>query len=594
MRRRIAASVGLLGLIGAGWLGVRDDVIGGEPPVTPATVPADVPTEPPMVQPFFERIDANPSKRSKRQTAVKTKVGTAPATVVITQEEPELLPLVLTAEVPMSVPATGATFDTLCQRLQPVLNKLFPKCDIKLNGHRDGLVIKGSAASAQEAATIVAAVQTVIDLNSPEGHPQSRKVVNLLEIPGEAQVRLHVKIIEADRSAVTETFQRLSKSEQEAKPEPRRTTAIVADSTSQSGIFSTHVVDQAAGTLLTKFGVKPTGEPLMTVLSGQTASYISGGEFAVPTIVGVGEAKKTTTSFRSFGTSLIAKPTVIDDEQINLELTCESSRLDQTKTVAGIPGLNTRRVRTQLLVKPRQTVVLVLPVLPTSESDADPLETAVRLVTQSLGAAQKENEPGSAERCLFVAVTPEILKSLETNEVPPQPMAIHPRAGTTTAYVPYSDAWNAGAGPTPQMFRGASTPVLRDLLLRTPLPATEWSQPMAATPLPPFDPFGNPIQQLGGWQPMPSVMTPWPSAGPSPSNVPAKTSRLEHLKSALKHLQATDLPDQVAAIQNEIVCEQKVEIRRELQQREQQLEMLQRQIEELRRSLSSEEAPRPE
>lgn len=91
---------------------------------------------------------------------------------------------------------------------------------------------------------------------------------------------------------------------------------------------------------------------------------------------------------------------------------------------------------------------------------------------------------------------------------------------------------------------------------------------------------------------MPSVMTPWPSAGPS--NVPAKTSRLDHLKSVLKYPEAADLADQVAAIQNEIECEQKSEIRRELRQREQQLEALQRQIEELRRSLFSEEAPQSE
>ena len=58
---------------------------------------------------------------------------------------------------------------------------------------------------------------------------------------------------------------------------------------------------------------------------------------------------------------------------------------------------------------------------------------------------------------------------------------------------------------------------------------------------------------------MPPVITQWPS-----QTMLSATSRLEHLKSALKHLEAAGLTDQVAEIQKAIELERKSEARREL------------------------------
>lgn len=567
MRRRIAASVRLLGLIGAAWFGVRDHVVGGEPPTAqPAT-----------------------------QTTVKTPVGTLTATVIV-QEEPELLPLVPTAVVPMSVPTTGSTFDALCQRLQPVLKKHFPKCGIELIGHRDGIIIKGSAANAQEAAAIVAAVQTVVDLNSPEGHPQSGKVVNQIEIPGEPQVQLSVKIIEADRKVVNEALRQSLKREQ-SKTQPEPTTpappAIAHDSA--SGIYSNTVVEAATARILKDSKSKTVCEPTLTVVSGRSATFVNGGEFAIPTIVGVSNAKGTTTAFRGFGTTIEATPTVIDNEQLRLALIFESSQVDEANKSNGVPGINVRRINTLVQLHADQSLVMELPSHANAVSYQVQAEESARDIRPTPAAARKQDKPADSERCLFIIVAPKVLKPTEVNEVLPHPIASLPHVYTANPNGPWPSVGVTGPSPIPPGFHHTErTPPVRDLLLRTPIPATEWSQPMATPLLPPVDPFGNPIQQLGAWQPMTGAPIPSPSTGPWPSNVPAKASRLEHLKSARTHLEAAGLTEQVAEIQKEIELEQKSETRRELKRREQQLETLQRQIEELRRSLSSEDTPQPE
>src|SRR6185295_8764112 len=131
----------------------------------------------------------------------------------------------------------------------------------------------------------------------------------------------------------------------------------------QSGVFSTSVVEKAAAKLSKDPSAKPMCQPSMTVLSGHAASFLNGGEFAIamPTIDSVGGAQGITTQFRSFGTSILVTPRVIDREQLRLELSCESSRLDEANNVAGIPGMTVSRASTQALLKPDQSVVMVLP-----------------------------------------------------------------------------------------------------------------------------------------------------------------------------------------------------------------------------------------
>jgi type II secretory pathway component GspD/PulD (secretin) len=105
--------------------------------------------------------------------------------------------------------------------------------------------------------------------------------------------------------------------------------------------------------------IKVLSSPSITTLDGHVASFLNGGEFAVPTIVGVGEAKGTATTFRGFGLHLTAKPTIVGPDSLRLSLTMSDSKVADdpnggATTVA--PTLISQSIQSELLLKSKQSV----------------------------------------------------------------------------------------------------------------------------------------------------------------------------------------------------------------------------------------------
>jgi pilus assembly protein CpaC len=90
--------------------------------------------------------------------------------------------------------------------------------------------------------------------------------------------------------------------------------------------------------------VRTLAEPSLSALSGATATFNAGGEFAVP----VQTENGVSVEFRPFGVVMQFTPTVVSDETINLQLSAEVSAIDSTllNTNSGVPGLRTRSAST--------------------------------------------------------------------------------------------------------------------------------------------------------------------------------------------------------------------------------------------------------
>lgn len=101
--------------------------------------------------------------------------------------------------------------------------------------------------------------------------------------------------------------------------------------------------------------VKTLAQPTLIALSGETASFLAGGEFPIPVAqssdVG-GDSARVTVEFKPFGVSLAFTPTVLADGVISLSVEPEVSALDTSASVQigglTIPGLRTRRASTVL------------------------------------------------------------------------------------------------------------------------------------------------------------------------------------------------------------------------------------------------------
>ena len=93
--------------------------------------------------------------------------------------------------------------------------------------------------------------------------------------------------------------------------------------------------------------VNVLAEPNLTALSGETASFLAGGEFPIPVDNG---NNGLTIQFKDFGISLAFTPTVLSADRISLKVRPEVSDLSEkgSITINGlvIPGLATRRAET--------------------------------------------------------------------------------------------------------------------------------------------------------------------------------------------------------------------------------------------------------
>ena len=118
--------------------------------------------------------------------------------------------------------------------------------------------------------------------------------------------------------------------------------------------------------LESKGAITTLAEPTLVALSGETASFLAGGEFPVPVVQSAGggtgserrQQHAITVEWKPFGVSLAFTPTVLADGVINMVVAPEVSSIDPTASIVinnlTIPGLQTRRAKTVVEIARRR------------------------------------------------------------------------------------------------------------------------------------------------------------------------------------------------------------------------------------------------
>lgn len=246
-------------------------------------------------------------------------------------------------------------------------------------------------------------------------------IINELQVPGEFQIALRVRIAELSRSSADNAGVNINALFNNARNAVSSSFAgTQAGSGGLSGTFENGEIGLFLDWLCSNGTAKILAEPAATVLSGRNVQFLSGGEFAVPTVVGVGGAQSTTTNFRGFGTSLLATPTVVDRDNIRISVIAEYSNLVSQNSVGGIPGMRTRRISTVVEMREGQTMALagLLSSRTTVQVQRFPVLGDVPwvgpLFFTSKAMTQEENE-------LLILITPELVRPMDPHEVPPVP-----------------------------------------------------------------------------------------------------------------------------------------------------------------------------
>ena len=113
--------------------------------------------------------------------------------------------------------------------------------------------------------------------------------------------------------------------------------------------------------LETKGLVRRLAEPDLIALSGDTASFLAGGEYPVPAVQpgGAGTVPVITVQYQPFGVQLAFTPTVLENGIINLRLAPSVSELNfaQAVTISGfnVPSINKREARTTVELRDGQS-----------------------------------------------------------------------------------------------------------------------------------------------------------------------------------------------------------------------------------------------
>lgn len=246
----------------------------------------------------------------------------------------------------------------------------------------------------------------------------SNHIVNMLEVPGEFQVAIRVRIAELNRSELKRMG--VSLSALVDGDDISLGSTLTGNATTLSGVFQAGDISVLIDALSANGHATLLAEPTLVVESGHAANFIAGGDFAVPTTVGVGGVGAVATTFRGYGTSLSVVPTILDRDLIRLQITPEFSELNSANSVNGVFGTNLRRVTTTVKLREGQTVALagLFSRQTRSEVGRIPFLGEIPVVGPLAFSAKRASHD---EKELLILVSPEIVRPMEAEEVPPVP-----------------------------------------------------------------------------------------------------------------------------------------------------------------------------
>lgn len=169
----------------------------------------------------------------------------------------------------------------------------------------------------------------------------------------------------------------------------------------------------AALNLLEQTGYAYTlSQPSLVAMSGQTATFLAGGEVPVP--VPAGSNGTVGIEYKQYGVRLSLSPTIVSRDKIILKVTPEVSDLDYSNvvSVAGseIPSLSVRRTDTTISMADGESFIISGLVSRTTSSNVDKLPGLSNIPI--LGAFFRSNRFGVDDRELVMIVTPRLISPL--------------------------------------------------------------------------------------------------------------------------------------------------------------------------------------
>ncbi|HET7192997.1 MAG TPA: type II and III secretion system protein family protein [Pseudolabrys sp.] len=324
-----------------------------------------------------------------------------------------------------------AGFDIAVKRdlngVRAALKQTMPDSEIHVEGVGDGVMLSGSASSAAESQHAYDIATRLVG--------DKEKVVNGIAVRGRDQVMLKVTVAEVRRDVIKQLGIDLSGTLNYGTAvvnfntsNPFSTTGQALSNTALTGTFPSVTATLRA---MERAGVIRTlAEPNLTAISGETATFIAGGEFPIPN----GLSCDTTRSpplcqpqiaFKKFGVSLVFTPVVLSEGRISLKVMTEVSDLStenaMTLQVTGsttsltVPSIQTRRAETTVEIPSGGSLALAGMIQEQTKQSINGVPALMQVPV--LGALFKSRDYVNHQSELMVLVTPYVVRAVAQKQL---------------------------------------------------------------------------------------------------------------------------------------------------------------------------------
>ncbi|PAJ72549.1 hypothetical protein CJF42_20570 [Pseudoalteromonas sp. NBT06-2] len=248
--------------------------------------------------------------------------------------------------------------------LNSQINTLYPQARVEAISNNGQLLLKGTVPTALIAANVMELAKSYLVVNTD--NQKMLEPINQLSVTLPNQVNIRVKIAEVSRSVTTKLGLHPGDDMLGVKNMAWAQHTNETSSIDLNGMMKDIVGVDIAGSMNKIFGLKLNShsimldalakegaakllaEPNLTSLSGETASFLAGGEYPLP--VSQNQNGQILVEYKKYGVLLNITPTVLSDQRISLKIQPEVSSLDVASgfSLSGlnIPGIKVNRAET--------------------------------------------------------------------------------------------------------------------------------------------------------------------------------------------------------------------------------------------------------
>ena len=293
------------------------------------------------------------------------------------------------------------------------IHNIMPDADIEISTLRGSLIITGTVTSAESAADIASLAARVT------GDP--KLVESHLRVVSPGQVNLRVRIAEVGRDVSKQLGFSWNLADTVGNMAIGVASggfaggagAIASNLISGAGTIGGTDVNVIIDALDERDLITVLAEPNLTALSGETASFLAGGEYPIP----VGFDDNTIgIEFKQYGVGLTFLPVILDGGRIHVKVTTEVSQITDVGAVVingfNIPALTTRQADTTVNLGSGQSFAIAGLLQEDTDQGADKYPGLGDIPI--LGALFKSTRFTRSETELVIIVTPYLVRPVST------------------------------------------------------------------------------------------------------------------------------------------------------------------------------------